>query len=356
MTYGDQEGRRSAKVGHPLPIWPALATTVALGVLLRWWMAGFAPGIGEFPPLRSAHTHLAFYGVLMPATWVAWVRAGWKGPSRTLLLLNSVATAVAVADFAVEGYAAVSIVGSTLVLGCWIASALPHRGQTGRASWLAPAFPCVIASAAAIPAVAILSSREHPAAADWVHAFLTWILLGLAAPAALAAAGAPAPGGLLHTASVLSAGLAFGPGQGSSAIALCIPEGLLLASAGWKLASPPLRWGWVVTGTALLAVGSGLVPWDNSLAVAGIHFVALGPVLGTLAWPSVLDRWKTAYLVLVAAFAGSIHLAGTSPASWGQAGVAIVGSLVAVAWITAGLAAIRAGRGLAFAAGKTTRN
>jgi len=52
-----------------------LLATMAIGLLLRWQMAG----LGEFagsPHLRRTHSHIGFYGFLFPALWLSMADSG----------------------------------------------------------------------------------------------------------------------------------------------------------------------------------------------------------------------------------------------------------------------------------------
>lgn len=313
-----------------------LVGTVGIGTLLRWALAGRGMLIGDFAHVRSAHSHLGYFGVLFPFVWLAWARAGHAVPRGRWLAVYAVGTAAATVDFGLRGYALVSIAGSTVVLGFWILSAWPHWRRVAGRDWMAPVFPAVLGSALAIPAVAVLSRRSDPAAGQWVHAFLTWLLLGVGVPTVLDRSGARPPAGWLHTLAVLGTGLALGPFPNPVTRGAMAIGGGLIAWAGLRAA---LRWelrgAWLGVGLGLVTVATGLLAWSPILAVAAIHFVMLGPVLGVLAWPETeaWTRWRPAYLGLVAAFAGCVSMTGWSPAVGWPVAAALTGTLVALVWV-----------------------
>lgn len=344
---------RSAHPEHGDPFrwtgWLALAGTVSLGTALRWVLAGQSLPVGQFHHLRSAHVHLGYYGVVFPFVWLAWGRLGLRIPGPRMLALYGTAVAASTVDFALEGYAPVSIVGSTVVLATWLAFAWPHRVRIARRDWLAPVFPAVICSAVAIPAVAVMAARGNPLAQDLVHSFLTWLLLGVAAATALRSTGFAPPPPCLHLATVIGSGLALGilPHWGTRAL-LALQGYLYVRAAMGSRETAVLRAAWSILGAGLVAVGAGWVPALATVAVAGIHYALLGPVLLTLAWPARRRVWQPAYLVLLLASCGAIGASAWMPYPWWPTLTAGLGSMVAAAWLGLGIAGIlgrRAGAG-----------
>lgn len=322
-----REGRLAWRVA-----WAALAVAVALGTLLRWFFAGVALPFGEFANLRSAHSHLGYYGVVFPFVWAAWARMGLPVPGHRLVLGYAVAVAASIVDFAAEGYAPVSIAGSTVVLATWIAVAWRHRSRLLQPDWLAPVFPAVALSAMVIPAVAVLSRRGDPRAPLLVHTFLGWLLLGVAVPTAFRSAGVRAPRGPFHAVAVVGSGLALGvfPNPVTRLLLACEAV-LLLRSAASVHGDRMLAVLWAALAAGLLGVASGLVPDLPGVAVAGLHLALLGPVLVSLAWRE-RGVARTAYGVLVLASCAAIALqpwAGLP--SWPRI-TAVLGTSVALAW------------------------
>ena len=57
-----------------------LIATFALGVAMRWLLAGVAWPVANFSDWRHAHSHTGFFGVLFPLAWVAADRSGMWTP------------------------------------------------------------------------------------------------------------------------------------------------------------------------------------------------------------------------------------------------------------------------------------
>jgi hypothetical protein len=319
----------------PLLIATSLVGTVSIGVVLRWFLAGFMEVELGFAHLRSAHSHLAWYGVVMPLAWRAWAAAGGRSVTRSWGWLYAAATVVATVAFAVAGYNVVSIAASTVVLAVWVGWALPGLLRVGRREWQAVSGPIVLASAAAIPAVAVLSGRGAPMAAELVQAFLTWLLLGVAMPAALHHQGASPPPAWVTAGLVLLSGAALGPWPSPATLAGLGLTGLGLVVLGARAcASVPERASVVLVGAGLLSVAAGALPDAPPIAIAGLHLAALGPVAWRLAWLGPRDTsvaW--AYHALLAAFAVSIAAPIWTPHPAWPTAAAAFGSLLAIVWL-----------------------
>jgi hypothetical protein len=311
-----------------------LVATLLLGVLLRFALAGRGMWFGEFPHIRSAHSHLGYYGVLFPFVWAQWSRRGQAVPSLCWRSIYGIATVAASVDFAIHGYAPVSIIGSTIVLGVWISSALPRLRHQAQPDWSAVAPIAILASSVIIPVVAVLSSRQDPAATLWVQAFLSWLLLGVGAGSGMDALDAPPPPKWLHALAVLGTGFALGPIQHPITRLFLILEAWILIQAAWRGRGPlELRVCWSLAGLGFAGVGSGAVAWNAVLAVAALHFLLLGPVLVVLAAPNLMGMSRMAYLLAVAAFGGCIAMTAFSDRSWWPITAAWTGSGIAAFWI-----------------------
>lgn len=279
----------------------SLLLQVALGVHLRMVMAGTAAAWGDLANLRRAHSHLGYYGVLFPLAWWAWQRAGQRTPGPRLTAAYAAATLAGTLGFADAGYALVAIATSTFVLGVWLHGAWGLRGTLRGAlsrrhtSWWAPAIPAIVLSAIAIPGVAATLRRAPMLSADLVQGFLTLLLFGVAMPAALSRAGAPAPDSRAWTLGVVGAALLLGPWPGLVAGALTMLLAWQIVYAAWRLRGAwDLRALWALTGMALPPLALGIVAESHGLAVAGLHFVVLGPVLLQLA-PALLPVDRPAF-------------------------------------------------------------
>lgn len=312
-----------------------LVLTLVIGLALRWSLAGWAwpAWLGDWGNVRSAHSHVGYYGVLFPVVWAAWPRLGLRAPGRRTVAVYGVAVAVSTVGFALQGYALASIVGSTVVLAVWVASTLPLARFLPERDWLATVAPSVWLAALAIPGVAVLTGRGDPLAVPLVRGFLTWLLFGVGAATALRRAGAPAPPAWLHLPAVVGAGLALGPWPHPVAWALAGLLGALYLGVAWLWRGPPAaRALWAGLGAGLVVVAGGLVPAEHAVAIGGLHFAVLGPVLVGLAWPGVWARALPLYAGTVGAFA----LAVAGPAVWPWTGwavaSAVTGTLLTGVW------------------------
>lgn len=316
----------------------AVVGTVVLGALLRAFLAGSGWLPGGFAELRHAHTHLGWYGVVLPAAIALWSerRAGlgrWYGA----------ATAAATLGFVVQGYGPVAIAASTVVLGFWLWRAFLLLRSRRAVGWLAPAPWAVLAAALLIPGVAFTLRRDPALSQALVSGFLAALLLGVALPAAARRGGLAAPSGRMLTAAVLGSAAYLGP----LPIALPLAAGplllgLLLLRACVGPGRTDLRLLLAAVGVGLLGAGSGLLPWSRPVAIAGIHFALLGPVLHGL----LLDDPRSR---LARASIGSHHallvVMAAAIATNRAVVAAATGGLLAAWWLVWAVARTRSQRG-----------
>jgi hypothetical protein len=298
---------RTFRRSDPLPtlLTTSFVGVLGMGVALRWILAGL-PG-ANFAGLRSAHEHLAWYGLLVPLAWRSVENLGLPMPSLSLRWAYTAAVFASILGFLHSGYNLVSIAGSTVVLAIWMRWALPGLRYLFQRDWRGLPAVAVLASAIAIPLVAVWSGRGDPRASELVRSFLTFLLLGVGAPAALAAGNVPPPPGWVGAIVVLAAGASLGPFDlplstgffGLSAILFgTLPIGSPLTAAE-KVA-------WLVWAWGFTFFTSGMLPESALLPLAGLHFLALGPILVRLAWPAAWAGYRTPYLMLIGLFALSI--------------------------------------------------
>ncbi len=312
----------------------SLVGLLSMGVVLRWALAGHVAFDFNFAHLRAAHSHLAWYGVVFPLCWVSLARRGRVLVGPTLAGLYSLAVAASVWGFATQGYAPLSIVGSTVVLGVWWVAMAPLALRFFQRDLLASVFPSVLASSLAIPAVAVLARRGDPASVDWVHAFLTWLMLGVALPVSLLEMKAKPLYGPLWTALVIGAGLALGPMPTLMPRLALAGVGVYLVLSARNAALRGVYRGFLVLfGLGLMARAVGVLPDVPAVAIAGVHFAALGPVLFPLAWPEGGRKFEAVYAAALSVFVGSI----AAPVWWPHPTwawlAAASGSALAVAWM-----------------------
>lgn len=318
----------------------SLLLGVTLGALLRGVFAGVSLPFGSFAHLRHAHSHLGYYGVLFPLAWWAWAQAGPRPPGRVSTVVYGLAVLAATLGFAQDGYGLTAIVASTVVLAIWLGSAWrASRYLVQLRSWWAPATPAIIGSAITIPLVAVFFRRDPALASELVQLFLTLLLFGVIVPAALARRAAPGPIAPLWLVGCLGAALALGPWPAWPSLAATALLGGQVLWASWRMdACWDLRLLWGTLGASLVVFGSGLVAETPALAVAGLHFAILGPVLVSLGRPLSPrgPRWLClAYEVVVVVMSAAVALPPWVPWSlWPQVG-AVAGLVIAGCWILA---------------------
>lgn len=278
----------------------AAVVAAALGAWLRFYYASLVSLPLDAPDWRHAHSHAGVYAVLFPLTWLAWRRVGLPVPGPRTTALYLVACGVATVTFALGGYALPSIVASTVVGAIWLFTAWSARGVVrARRDALRLAPIAIVLGTAFIPAIAVSTRRDPALANGLVHAFLSILFFLVVVPAALArlasrtttdATEGRSSSRVDHALSDarlvgplgLVAALHLGPLPNlAGAIALAF-YGLVVAYAArdaplW----PRALWlAFALGGLTMLAFPSGP---PHALAIAGLHFLLLGPVFVSLA-------------------------------------------------------------------------
>lgn len=314
----------------------ALGAAVVLGLFLRWQMAGaVALWADNFTNLRHVHTHLGFYGALLPLAWIAAFDDDGALP-RLTGWLYALFVVVAHVGFAVSGYGVMAIAGSTGVLGTWLYAAWRRRRLVVHGDgWLSGAPMAIPVAAACIPAIAVTLRRDPSLSASVVQSFLSVLVLGVLVPAALHVSGARAPKKPLWIAAALMGAVALGFTQLSL---LVLPvAGLVLWTALRSRLDPLVRMLWLAFGAGAAAIALRVLPATSGTGVAALHYAVLGPVLLGLAWPYVE---RVPALVRVAWIAAVVAMA-TAIFARAPVAAAITGSAV-VALLVLGVALILA--------------
>ncbi len=323
-----------------LAVGAALITSLMLGSTMRWILAGRLDPGWDFGHLRHAHSHLGFYGLLLPLAWLAWRQAGQALPHPILLWTYALATLLAFLGFLREGYGPAAIVGSSLVAAIWLLSAWPLRRRWSDPNDpLAMVLPGILAAEACVPPIAMFLRTSPVMGQAFVTTFLTLLLLAVAIPSAMAARDLRAPwSALLIGALAGSASFALWPSPWMR-LGLAL-YALLLARAAWRDERiGHLRTTWFLTSAGLLAVAAGALPTTRPVVIGAIHFLVLGPVLGSLApgWlPRRIPAWSW-WLELAGVLLLSLPLVaqGLGAGPWTLDASAIGGSWVLLWWIAA---------------------
>lgn len=264
----------------------ALAVAMLLGLFLRWQMAGATTLFADsFAHLRHVHTHLGFYGALLPLAWIAAAGADDALP-RFTAPLYALFVVMAHVGFALSGYGVLAVAGSTGVLGTWLLAAWKRRRLVVEGDgWLSGLPLALPIAGACIPPIAVFLRRDPPLSASMVQVFLSVLVLAVLVPSALHVVGARAPRRpwWLLAALLGAVGLGF-----ESVSLLLLPAAALLL---FTVLRAPLDWVlralWIGFGVGAVAVALGLLRDLPATGVAALHFAILGPVLPTLAWPYV---------------------------------------------------------------------
>ncbi|MBI1944917.1 MAG: hypothetical protein HYS27_04430 [Deltaproteobacteria bacterium] len=288
----------------------ALAATVLLGLFLRWQLAGAVDVlVAQFTHLRHVHTHLGFYGALVPLAWLAAYGEDGALP-RLTAPVYAVFVIAAHVGFALSGYGLLAIVGSTGVLAVWLLAAWRRRRLVVVGDgWLFGAPLAIPVAAACIPAIAVTLRKDPTLSASIVQSFLSVLVLGVLVPAALHVVGARAPKKPLWLLAALLGAVALGFAQLSL---LLLPVALtLLVVAMRSRLDLLLRLLWLAFALGAAVLALGMVPTDAATGVAALHFAVLGPVLMGLAWP-YLERVhpivRVAWTLAVASMCAAIFL------------------------------------------------
>ncbi|MCC7074334.1 MAG: hypothetical protein IT383_23715 [Deltaproteobacteria bacterium] len=264
----------------------ALGATVLLGLFLRWQLAGAVALFADnFANLRRVHTHLGFYGALLPLAWLAAYDDDNALP-RATGALYALFVLVAHVGFALAGYGVLAIAGSTGVLGTWLYGAWRRRRLVVDGDgWLSGAPLAIPVAAACIPAIAVTLRRDPSLSAGIVQSFLSVLVLGVLVPAAMHVAGARAPKKPWWIVAALMG--AVGLGFTELSYLLLPVAALVLIAALRSRMDLLLRLLWLAFGVGAAAIALRLLPLDSGAGVAALHYAVLGPILLGLAWPYV---------------------------------------------------------------------
>ena len=333
--------------------WLALAalTTMALGVVMRWAMAAGLELPVPFKQVRHAHSHLGYYALLFPLSWLVWVTLGERPPRRWLRWVYGTASVAAAVGFLRAGYGPLAIAGSTVVGLLWVASGWRLRGRLRR--WDDPMGSVPVGTTVAmlvVPMVAVTLRRDPVLANALVASFLATMLLLVFVPSALRAGQVSlGPWPLLVGLGLLSAA-ALGPWPLVVTRAGLLGYGVLLGERVLRSGrlDGPTRGGWLVVaaGSVVLALG-GPALLRRDVAVASLHFLVLGPLLVSFAHRFVEGfgaRLAAAAIGAAGAMSLAIVAAGYGGGRWASWASALLGTVVLLLWSAVAVRLLRSGR------------
>lgn len=304
----------------------SLSGTVWVGVWLRGWLAGVPLPLHDFSAIRHLHTHLGYYGVLFPLMWLAWGEQGIPTLRLRTVAVYTAATLLAAVGFGMEGYGLPAIVGSTVVLSVWLAAAWGARGAVRPGGgWLSTAPIAIAIGAALVPLVA--KADDITRAQELVRTFLGLLLLGALLPTALQRIGARSLSGLAWLIAVVAGALSMGAAESPALSVGLLVLGVGVGVVALRTRLPlDLRLAWAVPAAGLCVVGSGLQALSQPIAVAGLHFIVLGPLLISL-WPvPVPAALRGVILTILSGMCIAILVPGHAMLA------AVLGGLLAVSW------------------------
>ena len=301
----------------------ALGVAVLLGLFLRWQMAGATTLFAEsFANLRHVHTHLGFYGALLPLAWIAAAGDDHALP-RLTAPLYALFVVMAHVGFAFWSYGLLAIAGSTGVLGTWLFAAWRRRRLVVQGDgWLFGVPLAMPLAAACIPPIAVFLRRAPALSQSMIQTFLGLLVLAVLVPSALHVVGARAPRKPVWFLAAVLGAVALG--FDSLSLLLLPAAAVLLVTAVRAPMDFVLRALWIAFGGGAVALSLGLLQPLAATGVAALHFAVLGPVLPTLVWPyaeRVPAALRVLWAIAVAAMSAAI-LTGSAP------GAAITASVV----------------------------
>lgn len=276
-----------------------LLLTVASGTMFRSLMAGLDWGAISALDWRRAHSHLGFYGVMFPAAWFCLSLSGRWSPRGRWLAFYYVLVAVSVAGFLHAGYGFVATAASTLILAFWVYSAWRNRAVPAlRRGGPAQAVPLnMIFAAACVPAIAVASKQAPELVFPFVRLFMTQLLFGVFVPSMLSGSDArdawplawvvfPALGAL-HASELVDGPFVRLGAFGFGLLLVVTVIGLVRLERAF---SPRLAAQWLIFAGGYLLRIAGVLPAAQTIMIAGLHFLLLGPLLLTLF--EVRLRWE----------------------------------------------------------------
>lgn len=296
-----------------------LAVTAITGLIFRMQMAGVKLDLLQDLDLRRAHSHLGYYGVLFPMAWLALVSAKWQVPLYRGFVFYSLIVIASFVGFLWEGYGLLSIVTSTIVLAIWIIFVWQNRTFINftKGNWLHSIPISIILSAGLIPIVALKSGDGSGVARNIAETFLALLMFGVFVPSILHRGITSPPSAKAWTLACVMTSIDISNlyetwifGLGTVFLGYLLFQTLVIEFSNKKIPLRLLLY-WVGFSISVILIGLRIIPQTHMTAIAGIHFLILGPILLSFfklhlnkKFPMIIDvGYELSLLIMVAAIA-----------------------------------------------------
>lgn len=264
-----------------------LLITVVTGLIFRMQMAGVSLNFLKDLDLRRAHSHLGYYGVLFPIAWLALSGAKWSVPLNRSFIFYSFIVVLSYIGFLYEGYGLLAIVTSTVVLAIWIIFVWQNRIFINftKGNWLHSIPISILLSACLIPIVAITSGNGSGIARNIAETFLAILMFGVFVPSILHRGITSPPSSWKWTLACVIASIDISNlyetwvfGIGTVFLGYLLLQALVIEFFSKNIPVRLLLY-WVGFSLSVILIGLRIIPQTHMTAIAGIHFLILGPIL-----------------------------------------------------------------------------
>ena len=259
--------------------------SISIGLFLRFQFAGLVNSFEQFD-LRRVHTHIGFYLFLFPMVWQTFKLKSWSPRSGCFssYLLVSV---LALLSFLFFGYGTLSKILSGVVLFYWLAYAVINlKKKLVPHEWRHPYHGIILATISIGFIVFFGVKGEAELSVKIVRAFMTCLVWGVFVPFALEKKGYFKVKALWWgLCVVLTAVFVTGVFETYPVFLGPIGLGTLLFQSLYKTSKREglrLDLYWFVASLSLSLFGFGVIENQSYIAVGGLHFIILGPILQSI--------------------------------------------------------------------------
>lgn len=263
----------------------SLLLSICIGLLVRFQLTGIVESI-ESLDFRRVHTHIGFYLVFFPLIWLNFKPNAWSPRPTHFIIYLSIAS-LALISFLFLGYGLLSKILSGLVLLFWLSYAIINlKKPYDIRGWAQPFIGIILATGSIGYLIFLGTQGETVLAKKAVRMFMTCLLWGAFAPLCLERKNFSKPNIVIWTLSVaLTAIFVMDVPWGRSAFLgpLLLGVAILFSLVGQRSeTSNRIKYYWLSTALSLVLFGLGALPNHHAIAVGGLHFFVLGPLLQTI--------------------------------------------------------------------------